>query len=70
MEEDDAKSILIVMHGSNSFRFANRVEPSKARKMQKFNNCIIYEYEYEDGHFDLKQVIDEHVKDLKEEEDA
>ena len=66
VEEDDAQSILIVAHGSNSFRFANRVEPKRARKMRKFANCVIYEYEYEDGTFHLLDVIDEHVKDIKD----
>lgn len=65
MEDEDTNSALVVSHGGSSFRLANAIDPKKARSLRKFNNCIIYEYEYEDGKLNLVDIIDEHVKDLK-----
>lgn len=67
VQEDETESILVVAHGSCAYRFAHRIDPAKAKRLRKFNNCIVYEYEVEDGQFKLLDIIDEHVKDMKEE---
>lgn len=63
MDKDDVQSALVVSHGSSSFRFASLVDPIKAKKLRKFANCLIYEFDYEDGRFTLENIIDEHVKE-------
>lgn len=65
MENPDNQNVLVVAHGACSYRFANKVDPKKAKELRKFSNCMIYEYEYKDGKFHLVDIIDEHVKDLQ-----
>ncbi|MEY8308516.1 histidine phosphatase family protein [Erysipelotrichaceae bacterium 51-3] len=65
MEKDPGHTILACAHGACSFRFANAIDPKKAKKLRKFDNCIIYDFDYEDGKFTLNDIINEHVKDLK-----
>lgn len=74
MKEDPALSILMCTHGACSFQFARLVDLKKAKKLRKFNNCTIYEFEYEfdendknkPGHFTLNRITDEHVAHLKD----
>lgn len=65
MDKKDNQNVIVCSHGACSFRFAESVDKEKAKKLRKFENCIIYEYEYEDGKFKLVDIIDEHVKKLK-----
>lgn len=64
MERPDVHTALLVSHGACSYRFAHTVDPVRAKKLRKFANCVIYEYEYKDGKFILNDIIDEHVRDL------
>lgn len=67
MEEDPADTVLLCTHGACSFRFAHAVDPAKAKKLRKFDNCIIYDYDYDPDtkKFTLNDIVNEHVKDLK-----
>lgn len=67
-KRDDVKNALVVSHGSVSWRFANSVDARKGKKLRKFSNCVIYVYDYDPktDHFDLVNILDEHVRDLKE----
>lgn len=71
LAEKEGERILCVAHGACSYRFANRVDPKKAKKLRKFSNCLIYEFDYdtETGKFELKDIVDEHVRGLKEPEE-
>lgn len=65
MEEDPSDTVVACAHGACSYRFAYAIDPEKAKKLRKFDNCIIYDFDYEDGKFTLNDIINEHVKDLK-----
>lgn len=65
METDPGQTILACAHGACSYRFANAIDPVKAKKLRKFDNCIIYDFDYEDGKFTLNDIINEHVQNLK-----
>ncbi len=68
MKTDPAQTILMCTHGACSFQFARLVDDAKAKALRKFNNCTIYEFEYDDqeDQFTLLNVFNEHVKDLKD----
>lgn len=66
MEESEGENILAVSHGDAMLNFAMGVDEENAKRLFKFANCVIYIFEYENGKFTLKEMIDEHVKDLKD----
>lgn len=70
MDNPEAKNVLAISHGSSSFRFASKVDPDKAKKLRKFANCLIYEFDYEDGKFHLVSIKDGHIKDLEKQLEA
>lgn len=64
MENDPADTILAVSHGSSSFLFAHLVDPEKADRLRKYDNCVIYDFDWEDGQFTLNDIINEHIQGL------
>lgn len=73
MKSDPGQSILMCTHGACSFQFARLVDLEKAKRLRKFKNCTVYEFEYEfdendiekPGKFTLNQVTDDHVAKLE-----
>lgn len=70
MKTDPAQTILMCTHGACSFQFARLVDNAKAKALRKFNNCTIYEFEYDDekDEFTLQDVINEHVEGIEDPE--
>lgn len=66
MEDPEVENVLAISHGDAMLNFAFYVDKENADRLFKFANCVIYIFEYEDGQFTLKEMIDEHVKDLKD----
>lgn len=64
MENDPADTVLACSHGACLYRFASAVDPKKAKALRKFDNCVIYDFDYEDGQFHLNDIINEHVRSL------
>lgn len=66
MEDPEAQNVLAIGSGSACFRFASKVDPEKAEKLRKFDNCVIYDFDYEDGKFTLNDIINSHIRVLKD----
>ena len=69
MEREDSQNVLAVAHGDCMLTFAKYVDPEETDRKFRFANCVIYIFGYEDGKFRLLDMVDEHVRNLKEPDD-
>lgn len=65
METDPNDVVLALSHGISSYRFAHAVDPKKAEALRKTDNCVIYDFDWEDGKFTLNDIINKHLAPLK-----
>lgn len=66
MENPEAQNVLAIGSGSACFRFASKVNRKKAEALRKVDNCVIYDFDYEDGKFYLNDIINSHIRMLKD----
>lgn len=63
MEKEGHKSVLIVSHGVVCHAFYNYITGNELNYME---NCTIFKYEYENGKFEFKEIIEHDFSNLKQ----
>lgn len=58
MEQEGHESVLVVSHGGAIANFYRQWEEDvKVKKTERFYNCCVLEYTFEDGRFVLEQIV-------------
>lgn len=62
MEKEDHQVVLAVSHGAACAQFYRAWEKyAKVKKTERFYNCCVLKYEYEDGIFTLVEIINRNI---------
>lgn len=66
MGQEDHENVLAVIHGDCLINFARNADPEAMEGVNRFANCIIYEFDYDEeaGRFFLADIHDEFVQNL------
>lgn len=57
MEKEDHKCVLAVSHGNASYCFLSKVEPEKAKSLERVGNCSIMHFSYDNHTFKLIEIL-------------
>ena len=66
MEKEDHQNVFIVSHGASIAQFFRAFEKySDFVKKERFYNCCILKYEYEDGIFKMVDIYNKNITDIE-----